>query len=293
LYNSPAGVIGQNVMITATSDADPTKWGTATITLVSPTPSITSASSTIFTVGDPGSFTIATTGFPVPSVSELGTLPNGVNFRDNHDGTATLSGTPTANAGSPFNITLTANNGLSPNATQNFTLAVKPAPQASFLYLDSTTKGNWQRNYGAEGYSLAGGNQSLPIYDHTFAVQNNLTYTWTTSTTDPRALQTGGGSGIAAVWYNQPGFSFDVNITTGTHQVTLYVLDWDSYGGVPRAETIQVVDAATGIPLNTQSISNFTTGLYLVWNVSGHVKINVTWTGGANAVVNGVFFGGT
>ncbi len=36
-------------------------------------------------------------------------LPNGVTFADNHNGTATLSGTPTANG--IFGISLTASNG--------------------------------------------------------------------------------------------------------------------------------------------------------------------------------------
>ena len=43
--------------------------------------------------------------------------------------------------------------------------------------------------------------------------------------------------------------------------------------------------------LNTQSISSFGGGTYLVWTVSGHVKINVTMTAGANAVISGVFLG--
>jgi len=58
-------------------------------------PAITSASSTTFTVGAFGTFTVTTTGSPTPSISQSGTLPNGVSFHDNGNGTATLSGTPT------------------------------------------------------------------------------------------------------------------------------------------------------------------------------------------------------
>jgi hypothetical protein len=162
---------------------------------------------------------------------------------------------------------------------------------ASFLGSDTGTQGNWQGFYGADGYSLAGGPQSLPSYDPSFAVTNAQVYTWTTATTDVRALQNG-SSRIAAVWYSGSSFSFDVNITDGNmHQIALYALDWDSYGGVARAETVQVVNATTGTPLDSRSITNCTGGVYLIWNISGHVKINVTWTAGANAVVNGVFFG--
>jgi hypothetical protein len=37
-------------------------------------------------------------------------------------------------------------------------------------------------------------------------------------------------------------------------------------------------------------MSNFTAGQYLVWNLSGHVKLRITRTGGLNAVISGLFF---
>lgn len=40
------------------------------------------------------------------------------------------------------------------------------------------------------------------------------------------------------------------------------------------------------------SISNFSSGLYVQWNLSGHVHIKVTLTASQNAVVSGAFFGG-
>ena len=55
----------------------------------------------------------------------MGSLPAGVVFKDNGNGTATLSGVPTS-AGS-FPLTLTAGNGQSPDATQFFTLTVQSA----------------------------------------------------------------------------------------------------------------------------------------------------------------------
>jgi hypothetical protein len=71
--------------------------------------------------------------------------------------------------------------------------------------------------------------------------------------------------------------------------VALYALDWDNYLG-GRAELVQVMDANSGATLDTESISAFTNGIYLVWNVSGHVKIVVTMNRGGNAVISGVFF---
>src|SRR5262249_45377703 len=64
-----------------------------------------------------------------------------------------------------------------------------------------------------------------------------------------------------------------------------------SYG--PRSEQIDVLDAATGTVLNSQTVSNFTGGQYLVWNVAGHVQFRVTnLLGSGNAVISGLFFGG-
>ena len=42
--------------------------------------------------------------------------------------------------------------------------------------------------------------------------------------------------------------------------------------------------------LDTRNISLFNNGIYLIWNLSGHVKINVTLTAGGNAVISGAFF---
>src|SRR5260370_1297759 len=89
-------------------------------------PTITSANNTTFTLGQAGSFTVTTTGSPTPSIAESGALPAGVTFHDNGNGTGTLSGTPTASG--TFAITFTAQNGVSPNGTQNFTLTVNQAP---------------------------------------------------------------------------------------------------------------------------------------------------------------------
>lgn len=162
---------------------------------------------------------------------------------------------------------------------------------ATFLRSDTSTQGNWHGAYGADGYSVAEDSQNIPGYA-VFAVQNQQDYTWDSSTADPRALQTGSGLGrIAATWYNSSTFSFDVNLADGNpHQVAVYAIDWDSQG---RSETIQVLDATTQAVLDTRSLSSFTGGVYLVWTITGHVTISISQNGGPNAVVSGVFFGGS
>ena len=105
-------------------------------------PAITSAASTPFAVGSAGSFIVATTGSPTPAITRGGaSLPAGVTFVDNGDGTGTLGGTPAARTQGTYNLTFTASNGVSPDATQDFTLTVdslapilliSPSDQAPF-----------------------------------------------------------------------------------------------------------------------------------------------------------------
>ena len=42
---------------------------------------------------------------------------------------------------------------------------------------------------------------------------------------------------------------------------------------------------------DSRTVNQFTGGQYLVWNITGRVRIQVVRTGGLNAVVSGVFFG--
>ena len=85
-------------------------------------PTITSANNTTFALNTFNSFTVTTTGSPTPSITESGMLPSGLGFVDNHNGTGTLSGTPTATG--MVGIMFTAANGVGSNAVQSFTLNV-------------------------------------------------------------------------------------------------------------------------------------------------------------------------
>jgi hypothetical protein len=114
--------------ITASNGINPTATQSFTLT-VGQAPAITSAASTTLTVGTSGNFTVTTTGFPVDTISDgSATLPGGVTFTDNHNGTATLTGTPATGSGGVYDFTITANNGVSPVGSQGFTLTVDQAP---------------------------------------------------------------------------------------------------------------------------------------------------------------------
>ena len=89
-----------------------------------------------------GSFTVTTTGVPSAALSESGTLPSGVSFADNGNGTASLAGTPAAGSNGTYPITITANNGISPNASQAFTLKVTLAPAITSAAATTFTAGS-------------------------------------------------------------------------------------------------------------------------------------------------------
>jgi hypothetical protein len=159
---------------------------------------------------------------------------------------------------------------------------------AAFIGEDTTTEGNWIGTYGMQGYDVINNAASIPSYA-TVTPSGQTSYTWAASTTDPRALQTAGGTGrIAACWYSSGSFTVDVNMTVGqTHDLELYFLDWDS---TARAEQVTLTSAVTGAVLDTEAVSSFHSGVYLQWMVSGNVRITITKTAGANAVLSGLFF---
>ncbi len=164
-----------------------------------------------------------------------------------------------------------------------------PTPTATFLKQDATTHGTWINTYGNQGYDVIGSSTSLSLPSYaTVTPAGQSSYTWASSTTDPRRLQVAGGaSRIAATWYSATSFSVDVNLTDGQqHDLELYFLDWDRQG---RSEQVQISNAATGAVLSTQTVSSFQSGIYLDYAISGNVLITITKEAGTNAVLSGLF----
>src|SRR5262249_24460155 len=150
---------------------------------------------------------------------------------------------------------------------------------------DTTTRGTWRGAYGADGFNVIGDTTSYPTYA-TVTPTGQASYTWAASTTDVRALQKASGTDrMASPWYGST-CTIDVNLTDGaTHQVSLYVVDWD---GANRSERFDLRDGDTNALLDTRTASGFSGGQYFAWTLHGHVKIQVTQTaGGGGAVVSG------
>ena len=130
LSGTPAAGTSGTYTLTITANNGVSTAATQTFTLtINSAPTITTAAGTAFAEGVGSSFIINTTGSPNAAITQSGTLPSGVNFVDNGDGTATLSGTPAASSHGAYTLTITANNGVS-SVTQNFTLTVNAATSA-------------------------------------------------------------------------------------------------------------------------------------------------------------------
>lgn len=113
--------------LTASNGVAPDATQAFTLT-VQEAPVITSAASATLVVGTSGTFTVNTLGFPITSLNLSGILPSGVTFTNNGNGTATIAGIPAPGSGGVYALTLTASNGLTPDAIQAFTLTVQEAP---------------------------------------------------------------------------------------------------------------------------------------------------------------------
>ncbi len=174
-------------------------------------------------------------------------------------------------------------------AIQAYGFLVRPPNSAIYSGLDSATQGTWTGYYGTNGEVVANDTTNTPAYA-TVSFTGASTYTWAAFTSDIRALQRSSGSTtrIASTYYSSSSFTINVNLTDGnTHRIALYLLDWDSSS---RSETISILNANSDTVLDEETFSGFHNGQYASWDVQGSVIIQVTKTGGSNAVVSGVFF---
>lgn len=162
---------------------------------------------------------------------------------------------------------------------------------ASFLRTDTSTQGNWTTAYGSDGYLMAGVTAALPGYAKV-SITGATSCTWAATSTDPRGLQRpGAGDRLAACWYAAGSFTVDIDLVDGaTHQAAFYGVDWDRRG---RSQRVEVLDASTGAVLDARTMTAFQNGQYLVWTLSGHVKLRFVNTGPNNTVLSGIFFGGS
>lgn len=161
---------------------------------------------------------------------------------------------------------------------------------AEFLSNDTQTQGDWLPVYGAEGYVIAGDQTSNPSYVTPSIAGPPAVSTFTNTSAEALVKASSPATRVAAAWSAASPIVIDLNCndTVTVHQVALY---WADYDPKAAGQTVEVLDA-NGIKLATQTLpATFTGGLYLVCNISGHVKISISNVAG-NAILSGIFFGG-
>jgi hypothetical protein len=221
-----------------------------------PAPAIATAPQATLSVGSSSSATVEASGSPTPSLSESGALPSGVNFTDNGNGTATISGTPASGSAGSYAITITASNGVGSPATEVFTLTVlATAPSSNtvtlagrvtdsngdpfsgvcaYLYLTPTDSSSYSACTGANGsYEIDGivpGALSLvDSYHYQLEFIGSTGTEWydgvpggTTNRSDAGALQLQGriGTAVTGVNFIMPGTASGGTTTTTTTTTT-------------------------------------------------------------------------
>ncbi|MET3961641.1 hypothetical protein ABIE44_001575 [Marmoricola sp. OAE513] len=93
---------------------------------VNEAPELVGPSEARFVTGTAGSIGFSSDGYPTATITKTGSLPAGLTFTDNGNGSATISGTAPASAVGEYPITIKASNGQSPDATINLVLEVVP-----------------------------------------------------------------------------------------------------------------------------------------------------------------------
>ncbi|MFZ7088828.1 beta strand repeat-containing protein [Curtobacterium sp. RRHDQ10] len=242
-----------SITVSASNGVDPTAVQTLTIT-VSAAPAFTSAATARFSAGTAGSFTVQTTGSPAPAITATGTLPAGLTLQDNGDGTATLSGT-TGQPGT-YPLSLTASNGVRPNATQGFTVQVDAAPAVttnpvgqsvqpgstvSFSAAASGTPSpsvQWQR-------STDGGGTYVAVFGATAT-----TYSFTASAADD-------GSSYRAVFSNSAGTATTIGATLRVGTAPAFTSSDGTRVVAGRSLSFPVTTTGTPVATLTRSGSAF------------------------------------
>jgi subtilisin family serine protease len=263
-----------SVLVTFNEEINPATFTPAQVTLTGPAGAISGVSVSPVAGSNDHQFLIS---FPPQSVAAPCTLSVGPSIKDWYGNAMDQNQNGTnGEASDAFTAT------FGPTLSQTAAVA-----SATFIKRDTTTKGNWIGSYGSQGYNIIGNSTIDPTYT-TVTAEGATTGTFVATTTDPRALQNASGTGrTAGCWFGST-FSVDVNLTDGqAHDLTLYAVDWSNIG---RSEQIQITSAGTGAILDTETLSNFYSGAYLQWKLSGSVAITVKTLAGANSVLSGLFF---
>ncbi|MDN4613099.1 putative Ig domain-containing protein [Leifsonia sp. F6_8S_P_1B] len=246
----------------------------ATPVTVAAPPAITSASTVPGALGVASSFTVTTTGYPVPTLAASGSLPAGVTFTDNGNGTATIAGTPTGQA-RDYPITVTAANGVGSPATQALTYAMTAAPAFTSANSATFTTGV------AGSFTVTTSGRPTPTISRTGALPNGLTFTdngdGTATIAGTPANGTGGQGGLVFTAANGQG-SATQSFTLTVQQPPAFTSGWVGTARIGTPFSFPIT--TSGYPAAAIALTGtLPSGLVFTDNGSGVATISGTPTG--------------
>jgi hypothetical protein len=232
IAGTPTAAGANQLSLTASNGVPPDASQALTVQVITQSPTFTSPASATFRLGTAGSFTVSTSGAPpVTGIGESGTLPAGLSFIDNGNGTATIAGTP---SGSPSShrVSLTATNGIAPDATQSLNVRVL---QSVFIV---TTTADVATNAGACGNpAIVTPPSPLSLREAT-CLANNIGGTATINIPTGHYVLTSGELQIGKVsgsTVNLAGAGSASTIIDGNNRSRVLDLDPNLVGGVNNA----------------------------------------------------------
>jgi len=259
--------------------------GTATsssaLLTVDSAPAITSAASTTFTLGTAGSFTVTATGVPAPTFTESGALASGVTLSS----AGTLAGTPAAGTGGSYPITITASNGVSPAASQSFTLTITAGPAITTQPTNQTVSVD-----STATFSAAASGAPSPSVQWQQSTDGGTTFTTIAGATSGTLTLSTVTAGMTGNQYRAV-FTNSVGTATST-AATLTVTTGPSITTQPSSQTANLggaasfTSAASGSPAPTVQWQQSTDGGATFTNRSGATSGTLNLSG-VTAGMNG------
>jgi hypothetical protein len=294
--DSPGGAVGQGAQFdtstvgphkfTAYVQDSATNTNSSTVSYTVNAPAgTTSANYTSFMQGTPGSFTITTSGYPAPSlsISPAGSLPSGLSFVNNGNGTATISGTPTTSGLFSFWVIATNGvctlNGVCTPSLQSFSLTVNPAVTVSPA---SISYGNVVVGQSVKNYVTVTNksNSAIGIGPATFTVTSGNKSQFSIGQACPATLQPGTSCSIGVVF---------APVAAGTGAATLNIPT--SVSSTPQSVSLsgtginpQASFSPTSLPFGTVKVAKSSTlGVTLTNTGTSALAISSVTISGTNA----------
>ena len=166
---------------------------------------------------------------------------------------------------------------------------------------DLIPQGSWNGVYGQAGFALADRPADLvqlPAFLPTLTLPpQSQVFQFQDPSVDIRALQRppAFADRFSSAWFNNvgaaPALAFDFAFADfQVHRVAFYFCDFDNQNRTQKIEVFDISQAGAPVLLDTQTIAGFVAGQYLVWELQGKVRMQITKVAGLDVILHGIFF---